>query len=95
MSNEMWAYVIALAVSLLAIGVAIWMALWVKKLESDNQKIEYVSNLIKRGANTFLKREYTILAVFAGILFVFILIFLPKPIWQVGDEVNIHRALPT
>ncbi|MFA5223223.1 MAG: sodium/proton-translocating pyrophosphatase, partial [Bacilli bacterium] len=94
MSKEMWAYLIALAVSLLAIGVAVWMARWVKKLKSENAKIAYVSNLIKRGANTFLKREYTILAVFAGILFVFILLFLPKPIWQVGDEVGINRILP-
>nr|HPM07825.1 sodium/proton-translocating pyrophosphatase [Bacilli bacterium] len=94
MSNELWAYLIALVVSLLAIGVAVWMALWVKKLKSENAKIAYVSNLIKRGANTFLKREYTILAVFAGILFIFILLFLPKPIWQVGDEVNVNRVLP-
>ena len=90
----MWAYLIALAVSLLAIGVAVWMARWVKKLKSENAKIAYVSSLIKSGANTFLKREYTILAVFASILFVFILIFLPKPIWQVGDEVGVNRVLP-
>lgn len=90
----MWAYLIALAVSLLAIGVAVWMARWVKKLKSENAKIAYVSSLIKSGANTFLKREYTILAVFAGILFVFILLFLPKPIWQVGDEVGVNRVLP-
>ncbi|MDD4303073.1 MAG: sodium-translocating pyrophosphatase [Bacilli bacterium] len=94
MSKEMWAYLIALAVSLLAIGVAVWMARWVKKLKSENAKIAYVSSLIKSGANTFLKREYTILAVFAGILFVFILLFLPKPIWQVGDEVGVNRVLP-
>lgn len=90
----MWAYLIALAVSLLAIGVAVWMARWVKKLKSENAKIAYVSSLIKSGANTFLKREYTILAVFAGILFVFILLFLPKPIWQVDDEVGVNRVLP-
>lgn len=94
MSKEMWAYLIALAVSLLAIGVAVWMARWVKKLKSENAKIAYVSSLIKSGANTFLKREYTILAVFAGILFVFILLFLPKPIWQVDDEVGVNRVLP-
>ena len=94
MSKEMWAYLIALAVSLLAIGVAVWMARWVKKIKSENANIAYVSHQIKRGANTFLKREYTILAVFAGILFVFILLFLPKPIWQVGDEVGVNRVLP-
>jgi K(+)-stimulated pyrophosphate-energized sodium pump len=95
MGNELWAYLIAIAVSLIAIGVAIWMALWVKKLESRNGKIAYVANLIKRGANTFLKREYMILAIFAGILFVFIVIFLPKPIWQVDSNIpNIAAALP-
>ena len=94
MTKEIWAYLIAIIVALMAIGVAIWMALWVKKLKSENAKIAYVATLIKRGANTFLKREYQILAAFAGILFLFILLFLPKPIWAVGDEVGINRVLP-
>lgn len=94
MPSELWTYLIAILVSLIAIGVAIWMALWVKKLSSDNPKIAYVSTLIKRGANTFLKREYKVLAIFAGILFVFITLFLPKPIWQAGDEIGINPITP-
>ena len=68
MTKEIWAYLIAIIVALMAIGVAIWMALWVKKLKSENAKIAYVATLIKRGANTFLKREYQILAAFANCL---------------------------
>ncbi|MFA5481350.1 MAG: sodium-translocating pyrophosphatase [Bacilli bacterium] len=94
MSLEIWSFIIAIGVAFIAIAVAIWMALWVKKLASENAKIAYVASLIKRGANTFLKREYKILAVFAGILFVFITLFLPKPIWAESDLPGVNRLLP-
>jgi len=94
MLTQIISFGIAIAVSLVAIAVAIWLAAWVKKLSADNAKIAYISGLIKRGANTFLKREYKILSIFAGIMFVFIFVFLPKPIWQTGDLADVHPILP-
>lgn len=55
---------------------------WVKKQPSDNAKIAKAGSLIKQGARTFLRREYNVLAKFAGIAAVLILIFLPQPIWK-------------
>ncbi|MDY0064227.1 MAG: sodium-translocating pyrophosphatase, partial [Bacilli bacterium] len=59
----------------------------------NNEKIAYVGELIKSGANTFLKKEYIVLAKFAGIAAVLIFILLPHPIWE-GDILdNVVMAL--
>ena len=50
----------------------------------ENEKIKEVSALIKEGANTFMRREYTVLAKFALIAAVVIFTLLPSPVWQ-GD----------
>ena len=72
----------------LAFAFAAYLYLWVKKQKTVNAKIQEVSALIKEGANTFMRREYKILAKFAAVAAVLILLFLPSPIWQ-GDPVPI------
>ncbi|MDY0100650.1 MAG: sodium-translocating pyrophosphatase [Bacilli bacterium] len=89
-----WTYVIAIVVSLLAIGVAVWMSIWVKRIASENEKVAEIATLIKKGANAFLKREYQILGIFSLILFVFIFLFLPKPIWQSEVGTSVHPFWP-
>ena len=77
----------------LAFAFAAYLNLWVKKQKTVNAKIQEVSALIKEGANTFMRREYKILAKFAAVAAVLILLFLPSPIWQ-GDPVpNISMAV--
>ena len=77
----------------LAFAFAAYLYMWVKKQKTVNAKIQEVSALIKEGANTFMRREYTILAKFAAVAAVLILLFLPSPIWQ-GDPVpNISMAV--
>ena len=77
----------------LAFAFAAYLYLWVKKQKTVNAKIQEVSALIKEGANTFMRREYKILAKFAAVAAVLILLFLPSPIWQ-GDPVpNISMAV--
>ena len=70
----------------IAFAFAVYLYLWVKKQKTVNAKIQTVSALIKEGANTFMRREYKILAKFAAVAAVLILLFLPSPIWQ-GDPV--------
>ena len=41
--------------------------------------------LIRKGSFTFLKKEYTVLSIFALIVSFFIFLFFPSPIWQSGD----------
>lgn len=71
----------------LAFAFAAYLYLWVKKQRTSNARIEEVSLLIKEGANTFMRREYLVLAKFAAVAAVIIFILLPDPVWQ-GDILN-------
>lgn len=83
----------SIVVSVLAFLLALGLYSWVKKQPSSNAKIAKVGGYIRAGANTFLKREYIVLAKFAGVIAIIILIFLPKGIWE-GDVLgNIIMAL--
>ena len=83
--NITWAIVFSIFISLGAFLLAGWLYLWINKQESVNVKIKSIGALIKSGANTFLRKEYAILAKFALVAFVVILLFLPKPIWNQPD----------
>ena len=85
---------------LISIGVAIvsflfagWLYNWVKKQSSSNEKIAEVGSLIRQGAATFLNKEYRVLARFAGVAAVLILIFLPSPIWNGNIMKNVTMAI--
>jgi K(+)-stimulated pyrophosphate-energized sodium pump len=80
--NLTLAIIFCIIISLAAFLLAGWLYLWIKKQDSSNPKIEKISDLIKSGANTFIRKEYTILAKFAGVVAILILIFLPRPIWN-------------
>ncbi len=85
--------VVAILVSLLALGVAAWLYTWVKSQPSSNAEIARVGDLIRKGANTFLGREYKILAIFVSFVAVLIILFLPKPIWNGEPTRNIMMAI--
>ncbi|HIS69049.1 MAG TPA: sodium-translocating pyrophosphatase [Candidatus Gallacutalibacter stercoravium] len=77
----------------IAFAFAVYLYLWVKKQKTGNAKIQEVSLLIKEGANTFMRREYLVLAKFAVVAAIVILVLLPSPIWQ-GDPIdNVAMAL--
>ncbi len=78
-----WA-VVLLVVSALALIIAAYFYAWVKKLPSAGGKLDSVGQLIRKGAFAFLRREYRILGVFAGVVSIVILLFFPQPVWQ-GD----------
>ncbi|HAZ18649.1 MAG TPA: sodium-translocating pyrophosphatase, partial [Clostridiales bacterium] len=71
----------------IAFAFAVFLLVWVKKQKNENKKIQEVSALIKAGANTFMKKEYKVLAIFAGVAAVIIFILLPVPVWK-GDIVD-------
>ena len=72
----------SILVALLAFAFAVWLYLWVKRQPCENQKIIKATGLIRAGARTFLRKEYVVLAKFAGVAAVLIFVFLPKPVWQ-------------
>src|SRR5690554_1317835 len=85
--------VVSIAISLCAFAFASWLFVWVKRQPSSNDKIAKVGGYIQKGANTFLSKEYAVLAKFAGIAALLILIFLPKAIWKGNVVENIIVAL--
>lgn len=85
--------VVAVLVSVLALGVAVWLYTWVKSQPSSNSEIARIGDLIRNGANTFLAREYKLLAIFVGAAALLIILFLPHPIWQGNAVRNVTMAI--
>ena len=88
-----WVYA-AIVVSIAAFALAAYLYQWVRKQPGGSERAEEIALLIRRGANTFLSREYRILAVFAGVIACIIFVFLPEPIWKSGNVLlNLQMAL--
>ena len=66
---------------------------YVEKQDSGNEKMREISDAIRAGASAFIKREYTTLAIFVGIISALLLIFLPKPIWSGSPLGNFELML--
>ncbi len=73
--------IIAPIAGLASIAFAIYMFLYVNKQKTGTVKMREIAGAIQEGANAFLKREYSYLAVFVAIMAVALGVFLPKPIW--------------
>ena len=88
-------YGISILVAAIAFLFAAYLYVWVKRQAQENKRITEVARLIREGANTFMKREYKILAIFATVIAVLILVLLPKPIWTEGAEIwkNVAMAV--
>ena len=86
-------YGLSFLTAVIAFAYAAYLYLWVKRQKLVNKKIIEVAQLIREGANTFMGREYKILAAFGGVVAVLILVFLPTPIWKNGAADNIAMAL--
>ncbi len=87
-------FLLCILVAIAAFVFAAWLYLWVRRQPAVNAKILTVGEYIKSGANTFLRKEYLVLARFAGIAAVLILVFLPDPIWTpgIGDNFQMFGA---
>ncbi len=83
----------AIVVAVLAFALAFYFYVWVKAQKSTNEKIAEVGALIRKGANTFLRREYLVLSRFAGVVAVLLLLFLPQPIWRGNWVENVTMTL--
>lgn len=59
---------IAPVAGIVSILAAVYLYFYVSKQDSGNEKMREISNAIKEGANTYLKRQYTTLAVFVVIV---------------------------
>ncbi len=85
MAFEAW-YIAPIA-SLISIVVGLYFYRYVEKQDSGTAKMREISDAIRQGARAFIKREYTVLFTFVGVVAVLLLIFLPTPIWA-GDPIK-------
>jgi len=74
--------------ALISILVGLYFLRYINKQDSGSEKMKEISNLIREGANAFIRREYTTLAMFVGVVSVLMLIFLPQPLWQTGEPLK-------
>lgn len=82
-----WA-VISIFISFLAFGVAAYFYHWVAKLPTANDKVKKVGQLIRKGSFTFLKKEYSILAMFVLVVATFILLLFPELVFETETPMN-------
>jgi K(+)-stimulated pyrophosphate-energized sodium pump len=75
---------LSIVVAVGAFVYAAWLYAWVKRQPSENETIRSIGEFIKSGANTFLRKEYAVLAKFALVAAVLIFVFLPHPVWKGG-----------
>ena len=80
-------FAVSVVVALLSFATAAWLYAWVKKQDSGTERTQHIGGLIRDGANVFLSREYRLLSYFVLVVAAFIVLFLPKPIWQ-GEPLN-------
>ncbi len=80
-------WLIAPIASFVSILVGLYFYYYVENQDSGSQRMREISDAIKAGARAFIKREYSTLFMFVGVVSVLLLIFLPTPIW-IGDPVN-------
>lgn len=85
--------IVSAVIAILSFLFAAWLRHWINKQPSSNSRIAEIGGLIRSGANTFLRKEYNVLAKFAGIAAILILTFLPTPIWQGNIRDNIVMAI--
>ncbi|MHC1787423.1 MAG: sodium-translocating pyrophosphatase [Christensenellales bacterium] len=87
-------YAICVLAIILAFTYAVYLAVWVKQQKNENKTIERIAGLIRSGADTFMRKEYKVLAVFAGVMAVIIFLLLPQPVWKgEGIEGNLKMML--
>ncbi|MFY9280256.1 MAG: sodium-translocating pyrophosphatase [Caldicoprobacterales bacterium] len=87
-----WA-IFGVIVSLVSFGVAAYFYQWVKSLPTAEGSISDIGNLIRKGAITFLSREYRILAIFVGVVSILLLIFFPQPFWMGNILTNLGMVI--
>lgn len=86
-------YALSILTAAVAFAYAAYLYLWIKKQRTVNARIKEVSLLIKEGANTFMNREYIILARFCLVAAAIIFVLLPKPVWKGDILTNLSMAV--
>ncbi len=94
MFAEIGYWLIAPLSAVVSIFVGLYFLRYINRQDSGNEKMREISDLIRSGANAFLRIEYSTLAMFVAVVSILILIFLPLPLWLPGNKIdNVGMAL--
>ena len=74
----------AIAAAVMALGLAFFFARQVLSMDRGSDVMVSISNAIREGADAFMRREYTWVAVFVVILAALIAVLLPDGGWKAG-----------
>src|SRR3990170_2553492 len=77
----------AIVAAVMALGLAVLFARQVLAMDRGSDLMVSISNAIREGADAFMRREYTWVAVFVVILTVLIAMLLPQGGWKAGAYV--------
>jgi K(+)-stimulated pyrophosphate-energized sodium pump len=87
-------WLIAPIAALISILAGFYFYRYVDKQDSGTERMKEISAAIKEGSKAFLKREYTILGIFAVVVGTLVGIFLPSPVWASAEPIqNLSLAL--
>jgi K(+)-stimulated pyrophosphate-energized sodium pump len=68
----------ALVAGIISISMALYFRTLILKEDPGNKRMVEVSGYIEKGAKTYIKVQYKVLAIFVAVLFTIILLFLPS-----------------
>jgi K(+)-stimulated pyrophosphate-energized sodium pump len=87
-------WIIAPISALISIMVGVYFYYYVKRQDSGTKRMQEIASAIEEGANAFIRREYTVLAIFVAVVAVLLCIFLPEPLWQTQKPIeNVELTL--
>ena len=81
-------WLIAPIASVISIIAGLYFYFYVEKQDSGTPLMKEIAEAIREGSKAFLKREYTILAIFVIIVGTLIGIVLPEPIWTTTNSIE-------
>ena len=67
---------LAVVAGIVALAFALYLAMNVTKQDPGSEEIQFIGRAIQEGAQAFLKREYTLLAVFVVIIAIILAVFI-------------------
>jgi len=79
--------------AIVSVLVGLYFYRYVDKQDSGTERMKEISGAIKQGAAVFIKREYTVLAMFITVVAVLIGVFLPQPLWE-NHNLALNLQLP-
>ena len=70
------AFILSAGAAVVGLGFAVYLARWVMAQDAGSELIQKIGRLIQQGAMAFIRREYTVLAVFVAVVAVIIAVLI-------------------